>query len=85
MNPNRVPMCVTRVARILSIEDGRATVRYLDSAETAEVDTTMVDARKGSYLEIFAGTAIGCITKKEAEFKRALRLEVLSRTMGTPG
>lgn len=74
-------MCVTRVARVLSIEDGRAKVKYLDSEETTEVDTTMVNAKRGSYLEIFADTAIGCITKKEAEFKRSLRLEVLNRAM----
>jgi len=69
------------VARVLSMQDGRATVKYLDSGETVEVDTSMVNAKKGTYLEIFADTAIGCITRKEAEFKRSLRLEVLNRAM----
>jgi hypothetical protein len=69
-------MCVTRVGRVLSIQGTNASVRYLDSGAVSEVDVSMVRAKKDSYIEIFAEQAIGRITKKEAEFKRDLRLEL---------
>ncbi len=69
-------MCVTRVGRVLSIKSTAASVLYLDSGEVGEVDVSMVRARKGSYVEVFADQAIGRITKREAEFKRDLRLEM---------
>jgi hydrogenase maturation factor len=69
-------MCVTRVGQVLSIQGASASVRYLDSGAVADVDVSMVDAKKNCYVEIFAEQAIGRITKKEAEFKRDLRLEM---------
>jgi prefoldin subunit 5 len=69
-------MCVTRVCRVVSLEGPRATVRYLDDDTVAEVDVSIVDAKKGSYLEVFADRAIDRLTKREAEFKRNLRLEM---------
>lgn len=76
-------MCVTRVGRVLSIQGANASVLYLDSGVVGEVDISMVDARKNAYLEIFADQAIGRITKKEAEFKRDLRLELSNPRGGT--
>ncbi|MGA2665618.1 MAG: HypC/HybG/HupF family hydrogenase formation chaperone [Nitrososphaerales archaeon] len=69
-------MCVTRVGQVLSIEGGVAKVRFMDTGSVGDVDVSMVDARKNSYVEIFVDQAIGRITKKEAEFKRDLRLEL---------
>ncbi len=69
-------MCITRVARVLSIQGTNASVLYLDSGVVGEVDVSMVQAKKDSYVEVFAEQAIGRITKKEAEFKRDLRLEL---------
>ena len=57
-------MCVTRVGRILSIQGTIASVFYLDDLVVCEVDVSMVHARKGSYVEVFAEQAIGRITKK---------------------
>ena len=68
---------------MLSIEGTNASVLYLDSGSVGEVDVSMVRARKNAYVEIFAEQAIGRITKKEAEFKRDLRLE-LNRLRGAP-
>ena len=76
-------MCLTRVGRIVGVEGGRARISYLDTRETSNIDVSMVDARKGSYVEIFADVAIGRITKKEAELKRDLRLELLNRAKAT--
>ena len=76
-------MCLTRVGRIVNVDGGRAKISYLDTRETGDVDVSMVEARKGSYVEIFANVAIGSITKKEAELKRSLRLELLKRAKAT--
>ena len=69
-------MCVTRAGRVLSLEAARVRVRFLDNGAVAGVDVSMIDAKKNSYVEVFADQAIGRITKKEAEFKRDLRLEL---------
>ena len=77
-------MCITRVGRVLSIQGTAASVLYLDSGEVGEVDVSMVRARMGSYVEVFADQAIGRITKREAEFKRDLRLEMNRLRMAVP-
>ncbi len=77
-------MCLTRVAQVVSTDGGRAKISYLDSHETSEADVSMVNARRGSYVEIFADVAIGRLTKKEAELKRDLRLELLRRAGRSP-
>jgi hydrogenase maturation factor len=69
-------MCVTRAGRVLALEGAKAKVLFMDTGKVGEVDVSMVDARKNSYVEVFAEHAIGRITKKEAEFKRDLRLEM---------
>jgi hydrogenase maturation factor len=69
-------MCVTRVARVLSIQGSNAKVQFLDTGVVDEVDVSMVQAKKDSYVEVFADQAIGRITKKEAEFKLDLRLQM---------
>lgn len=71
-------MCVTRVGKVLSVEGNRATVRVLETGGVTNVDVSMVSPKKNAYLEIFADAAIGSLTKKEAEYKCALRQEVLS-------
>ena len=69
-------MCVTRAGRIVSLEGARARVRFLDNDAVGEVDVSMIVANKDSYVEVFADRAIARITKREAEFKRDLRLEL---------
>ena len=77
-------MCITRVGRVLSIQGAIASVLYLDSLAAGEVDVSMVRARKGSFVEVFAEQAIGTITKKEAEVKRDLRLEMNRLRVAVP-
>jgi hydrogenase maturation factor len=77
-------MCITRVGRVLSIQGAIASVLYLDNLVVDDVDVSMVRAKKGSYVEVFAEQAIGRITKKEAEFKRDLRLEMNRLRMAVP-
>ena len=77
-------MCVTRVGKVVSVQGTTASVLYLDSGTVGDVDVSMVDAKRNAYVEIFAEQAIGRITKKEAEFKRDLRLELNRLREGTP-
>lgn len=69
-------MCLTKAARVLSLEGAKASVRFLDTGTVGEVDVSMVDAKKDSYVEVFADRAIGRLSKREAEYKRDLRLEL---------
>jgi hypothetical protein len=69
-------MCVTRVAKVLLLDGAKARVCFLDSSAIGDIDVAMVDVKKNSYVEVFADRAIGRITKREAEFKRDLRLEL---------
>jgi len=75
-------MCVTRVGQVLSLDGGRARVRFMDTGSVGDVDVSMVDAKKNSYVEVFVDQAIGRITKKEAEFKRDIRLELEKMRVG---
>ena len=69
---------------MLSIRGAIASVLYLDSLAVGEVEVSMVHVNKGSYVEVFAEQAIGRITKKEAEFKRDLRLEMNRLRVSAP-
>lgn len=69
-------MCITSVARVLSIEGEKATVRFLNTGAVREVDVSMVDVKAGSYVDVFAESAIRRVTKREADLKRRLRSEL---------
>jgi hydrogenase maturation factor len=69
-------MCVTRAGRVVSIQGATASVMFLDNGAVGEVDISMVRVKKDAYVEVFAQQAIGRITKKEAEYKRDLRLQL---------
>jgi hydrogenase maturation factor len=70
-------MCVTRVARVLATQGSSAKVLFLDTGVVDQVDVSMVQAKKDSYVEVFADQAIGRISKKEADFKLDLRLQMI--------
>lgn len=75
-------MCITKAAKVTSLKDGLARVRFLDSGKLRDVDVSLVDAKKGSYVEVFADHAISCLSKEEAESKTELILRVLQKTRG---
>jgi len=72
-------MCVTRVGKVLSVQGTHAMVRILETGAVADVNVSMVKARKNAYLEIFADSAVGSLTKREAEWKSKIRSELLGR------
>ena len=69
-------MCVTRVATVVSVKGESAVVRFLESSETREVDVSMVETRKGAYVEVFADQALASLTKEEADWKAQLWKEL---------
>jgi hypothetical protein len=72
-------MCVTRVGKVISVQGTRAIVRILDTGAIADINVSLVDAKKNAYLEIFADSAIGSLNKREAEWKSKIRSELMSR------
>ena len=70
-------VCVTRVGKVLSMRGTQATVKILDSGDVVEVSLAVSGAKKNSLLEIFADCAIGILTKREAEWKRSIRAQLL--------
>ena len=62
-------MCVTRVARVVSVEGDQAEVEFVDGG-TRSVDVSTVEARVGGYLEVFADQALAALSEAEAEWKR---------------
>ena len=74
-------MCITRVGQVLSLEGRRANVKYLDTGAVAEIDVSMIDASKDSYVEIFADHAITRISRQEAVSKGNLMRKLLKAAM----
>lgn len=69
-------MCVTRAAKVLSLQGDTAKVRFLDSNAEGEIDVSFVVPRTNSYVEVFADHAIGLMSRSEAESKKKLLLEL---------
>lgn len=63
-------MCVTRVAKVISVKGDKAEVRFVESDATRVVDVSMVEARKGAYVEVFADQALSCLTEAEAHWRK---------------
>lgn len=73
-------MCITRVGRVLSIKGGKATVRLLDENLTSDVDVSMIDGvKRDTYVEIFADKALNVLTRKEAELRKRMWMEIRER------
>jgi hydrogenase maturation factor len=71
-------MCIAKVGRVLSVRQGKATVKFFDDNVMQEVDVAMVNAAKGSYVEVFANLAISRLSREEAEVRREAWLSVMS-------
>lgn len=63
----------------MAVAGSSARVSFLDSREEKDVDIAALNVRRGSYVEVFASSAIGVVSKKEAEQKGALRRELMRR------
>jgi hydrogenase maturation factor len=69
-------MCITRVGRVLEAAKGRATVEFFDGRTLAEVDLTVVGARRGEFVEVFGNMALSVLTPSEAKIRKRAWAEV---------
>ena len=77
-------VCVTRPGRVVSLQGDNATVLFADRGETRVVDVSMVDARPGAYVEVFADQAMSVLTAEEAEWREELWSEVRKKLEAPP-
>lgn len=75
-------MCITKAAKVISLESDEAKVRFLDSGTVRNVNVSLVHAKEGSYVEVFADHAISKISKEEARRKTAFLLQVIQTNRG---
>jgi len=69
-------MCVTRAGRAVSVSNGRARVEFFDGIALDDVDVTLVDAKKGQFVEVFGNMALSLLTPAEARSKKQAWAEV---------
>jgi hydrogenase maturation factor len=72
-------LCVTRVAEVISVRGDKAKVKFVESDATRVVDVSLVEARKGSYVEVFADQALSTLTKAEADWRKQVWSDLRSR------
>ena len=64
-------MCIARVGKVVSRSRSRGTVQFFDGQDLEGVDLRAVEARRGSFVEVFAGMALSVITPAEARARSA--------------
>ena len=69
-------MCVTRSGRVVSASKGRGRVDFFDGRTLDDVDLSVVNARKGMFVEVFGNLALSVISASEARSKRKVWEEV---------
>ena len=77
-------MCVTRVAKVVSIAGDRAVVRLPDGRRVNDNDVSMVHVKRGGYVEVFADQALSTLTEEEAALRSELWKELAKRLESRP-
>lgn len=67
---DQTSVCITRVGRIIRLQDKRALVEFFDYDVTMDVDVSMVEAAKDAYVEVFGDCAIARLSKRDAEARK---------------
>jgi hydrogenase maturation factor len=70
-------LCITRVGKIISLKEERATVRLLgDERIVEDIDVSIIKAKLNSFVEVYANLALRKLTLKEAEERKLAWVEV---------
>jgi hydrogenase maturation factor len=69
-------MCIARVGQVLGSTGGKATVEFFDGRSLANVDVSMVGAKKGAYVEVFGNLALSELTAADARSRKKAWIEV---------
>lgn len=71
-------MCITRVGKVLSLHNSKAIVKLLGDDRIIDlVDVSMINAKRNSYVEVYANLAISTLTSREADQRKRAWLEVM--------
>jgi len=63
-------MCVTRAGKVVSASKGRARVEFFDGRALDDVDVSVVNARRGEFVEVFGNLALSVLSPSEARSKK---------------
>jgi len=74
-------MCVTRAGKVVSASQGRARVEFFDGRALDDVDLSVVDAKKGAFVEVFGNLALGVLSPAEAKRRKQAWAE-LAKAVG---
>ena len=55
---------------MVSLKGDEALVKFADNDATRLVDVSMVEAKKGGYVEVFADQALSSLTEAEAGWRK---------------
>jgi len=61
---------------VVSASQGRARVEFFDGRALDDVDVSVVDAKKGSFVEVFGNLALGVLSPGEARRRKEVWIEV---------
>lgn len=67
------------MAQVISVQGDKANVKFVESEATRVVDVSMVETRKGGYVEVFADQALSSLTKAEAEWRKKVWLDLRAK------
>jgi hydrogenase maturation factor len=71
-------MCITRVGKVLSIDNSKATVKLLgDDRIVDNIDVSMIAAGLNSFVEVYANLALRVLSTKEANKRKRDWVEVM--------
>jgi len=69
-------MCVTRAGKVVYTSNGRARVEFFDGRALDDIDVSVVDAKKGAFVEVFGNLALGVLSSAEAKRRKQAWIEV---------
>ena len=69
-------MCITRVGKVTSTSQGRASVDFSDGRALDGVDVSMVATTRGDFVEVFGNLALSVITPSDAKKRLAAWKEI---------
>ena len=69
-------MCVTRVGKVISESQGKASVHFFDGRTLEGVDISMVTAVQGDFVEVFGNLALSIVSSSDAKKRKAAWKEV---------
>jgi hydrogenase maturation factor len=63
-------MCIARVGRVIALSKDMARVQFFDNTTLDGVNVSMVKAKQGTYLEVYANVALSVLSTKEAASRK---------------